>query len=56
MTAGYCEIPISGLWDGTDNDSPPKNLANGVYLYKITATPTGGGDSVSKNGKLIIMR
>lgn len=56
MSVGHCEIPISGNWDGADDSNPPKQLANGVYLYKITATPTDGGNSVSKTGKLVIMR
>ena len=55
MAAGYCEIPISGTWDGSDGSNPPQQLANGVYFYKITATPTEG-KSVQKTGKLIILR
>lgn len=36
-------------------DENGSTLANGIYLYKITATPTEG-NSISKTGKLVIIR
>ena len=43
-------------WDGTDQDGD--KLANGVYLYKLTATPlsASGNSKVEKIGKLIVAR
>jgi hypothetical protein len=43
-------------WDGTDQDGD--KLANGVYLYKLTATSLSGSDKgkAEKIGKLIIAR
>ena len=53
MNAGYCEIPVGGTWDGTDVNN--EQLANGTYIYKITAETESKGP-VSAIGKLIIMK
>ena len=54
LDAGYNEIPEGDTWDGTDVSE--KQLANGVYLYRITATPEGGGAAGAATGKLVIMK
>ena len=53
LDMGYNEIPEDGVWDGTDDLG--EKLANGVYLYKITAT-TAGGQKGQATGKLVIMK
>ena len=55
VVAGYNVIPNSGIWDGTDSSNPPKQLANGVYMYRIIAT-TDEGEKCQKTGKLVIIR
>ncbi|MDZ7725378.1 MAG: type IX secretion system sortase PorU [candidate division KSB1 bacterium] len=54
MRAGYNVFPIT--WDGTDRDN--SRLANGVYLYRITAkTKQQEKNKTAHNiGKLIIAR
>jgi len=42
------------LWNGRDGDGD--GLANGVYLYKVTAVPSDGGASQSVVGKLVVLR
>jgi flagellar hook assembly protein FlgD len=63
MSYGYNEMPIgtgSVVWDGTDVNGDP--LANGVYIYKLTATPDSDiyGEGIYKpgnaSGKLMIVR
>jgi len=39
-------------WDGRDLDGD--RVATGVYLYKATAYPTGGGEPFEKFGKIIV--
>ncbi len=41
-------------WDGKDADGD--RLANGVYLYKVRATPVGGGKTESVIGRLVVLR
>ena len=55
MDAGYKEIPVDGTWDGTA-DGDVGQLASGVYLWKLTATATDGGETVSRTEKLVIVR
>ena len=63
MSYGYNEMPIgtgSVVWDGTDVNGDP--LANGVYIYKLTATPDSDiyGEGIYKpgnaSGKLMIVK
>lgn len=42
------------LWDGRDADGD--QLANGVYLYRIEARPTGGGSARHVTGRLAVSR
>jgi hypothetical protein len=53
MEAGYCELPESGPWDGTGEGSG--QLANGVYIYRLTAVSENGGTATA-TGKLVIMK
>ena len=46
----FVQIP----WDGRDHDGDP--LANGVYLYKVTAKTENRGTTKEELGKLVIMR
>jgi hypothetical protein len=48
MAAGFNRVN----WDGLDADGDP--LANGVYLYKVTAQ--GDGEKISEIGKAVVMR
>jgi flagellar hook assembly protein FlgD len=41
-------------WDGRDRDADP--IANGVYLYKVTAKTTDGRLSAEALGKLSILK
>jgi hypothetical protein len=41
-------------WDGRDSDGD--ELANGVYLYKLTARPTDAGRARSVEGRLVVSR
>ncbi|MCA9728065.1 MAG: hypothetical protein KC729_10310, partial [Candidatus Eisenbacteria bacterium] len=41
-------------WDGHDEDGD--RLANGVYLYKVTARPVSGGASRSRIQRLVVSR
>jgi hypothetical protein len=42
------------VWDGSDSDGDA--VSNGVYLYKVTATATGGGESAAQMGKAVVLR
>jgi hypothetical protein len=46
----FVEIP----WDGRDHDGDP--IANGVYLYKVTAKSADHKVTKEEMGKLVIMR
>lgn len=50
LTDRFVQIP----WDGRDHDGDP--LANGVYLYKVTAKTEDRQSSQQEFGKLVIMR
>jgi hypothetical protein len=41
-------------WDGRDADGD--RPANGVYLYRIEATPVGGGPARKVTGRLVVSR
>lgn len=41
-------------WDGRDSDGD--RLANGVYLYKISAVPERGGSARNYIGKMVVAR
>jgi hypothetical protein len=43
------------VWDG--EDSAGDEVSNGVYLYKVTATPAGGeGEASTHVGKAVVLR
>jgi flagellar hook assembly protein FlgD len=46
----FVQIP----WDGRDHDGDP--LANGIYLYKVTAKTEDRRVTKEELGKLVIMR
>jgi flagellar hook assembly protein FlgD len=48
MAAGFNRVN----WDGLDADGDP--LANGVYLYKVTAQ--GDGEKIAEIGKAVVIR
>jgi hypothetical protein len=55
MSYGHNQIPETGSWDGTDGNS--EKLANGVYIYKVTATPVDESlKPATASGKLMIVR
>lgn len=45
---------VQVAWDGRDHDGDP--LANGVYLYKVTATTQDRRSTKEEFGKLVIMK
>ena len=55
MSYGNNQIPVTGSWDGTDKNN--KRLANGVYIYKMKATPVNETiKPATASGKLMIAR
>ena len=50
LLSGYTEYS----WAGTD--IADNNLANGIYLYRVSAKPVSSESTVRATGKLIIMR
>ena len=49
-SAGYYRV----VWNGRDQMG--KEVASGVYLYRFSATPTDGGKTVVRSGKLVVTR
>ncbi len=41
------------VWDG--HDASGDRVATGVYIYKATAVPEGGGDEIESFGKLVVI-
>ena len=41
------------VWYGRDNSGD--RVATGVYIYKVTAIPTAGGDKVESFGKVVVI-
>ncbi len=48
--AGYCTV----VWNGRDKSG--SDVSSGVYLYRLTATPTNGEKAFSQSGKLMLTR
>ncbi len=42
------------LWNGKDNAA--RSVASGIYFYKLTATPSSGGQEVTQIRKMILMK
>lgn len=49
----YPNGSFSAVWDGRDNDG--SRVASGVYIFKATAEPDGGGDAVESFGKIVVV-
>jgi hypothetical protein len=49
----YPNGSFSAVWDGRDNDG--SRVATGVYIFKATAEPDGGGKAVESFGKIVVV-
>ena len=49
----YPNDVFSPVWDGRDIDGD--RVATGVYIYRASATPSGGGDEVEMLGKVVVV-
>jgi len=49
----YPNGDFSAVWNGQDSDG--SRVASGVYIYKATAEPDGGGEPVESFGKIVVV-
>ncbi len=49
----YPNGDFSATWKGRDSDG--SRVASGVYIYKATAAPDGGGEPVESFGKIVVV-